>query len=403
MQKKSIVFLLPVSYYRKEKIRNFQNIFEFLLPFFLRDGYRVILCSLNNTDRDKIRNHVYFKQKGLDHQVKLVFLKRWFPRGVPFYQVLEFILNNVRIGFIFIHYRPKVVYAYNHVGAFLASTAGFLGRAKIVFDMRGDRVDELKKEGRPLWQVKVFEYIQRFIFRRSALVASVSDQFSDLPEKISYLPKYNYYDANVFNYSKSDARAFRKWFKLEDKLVFVYSGTDRSYQMVPEMVTFFSRFYSKYPNSFFMINTTSVPDKFLAEIERHQIPESAWMINRLNQKELCQVQMAGDVALMLRDDLPLNHHSFPTKFTEYIGSGLPVICTPHVHTLAPVVEANGLGMVIDLYRYPDVLLTEIYEKFYQNDELKAYCAGFAFKEYAWQSKGNVVYDQMMSAMGLSVK
>ena len=85
------------------------------------------------------------------------------------------------------------------------------------------------------------------------------------------------------------------------------------------------------------------------------------------------VQIIADLAYLIRDDLKLNHHAFPTKFAEYLASGVPVITTPYIHTIAPMVKNNDLGEVIEPFKLGknyDEIIDFIYKKYKNNYNLK---------------------------------
>jgi glycosyltransferase involved in cell wall biosynthesis len=83
--------------------------------------------------------------------------------------------------------------------------------------------------------------------------------------------------------------------------------------------------------------------------------------------------------------LPLNHEAFPTKFSEYLASGVPVLITRHVHTLAEMVDKNGLGEIWE----DDESEQEVQKRiltYHSNNEVRERCAAFARENLSWQTK-----------------
>jgi glycosyltransferase involved in cell wall biosynthesis len=97
---------------------------------------------------------------------------------------------------------------------------------------------------------------------------------------------------------------------------------------------------------------------------------------------------------LLREDLPLNHHSFPTKFAEYLASGVPVIMTPYIYSIAPMVTENHLGEVIDIKNDYSAEIENIYSKYRCNLLIKNHCSQFAREELMWQKKAKFIFDKI---------
>jgi glycosyltransferase involved in cell wall biosynthesis len=94
----------------------------------------------------------------------------------------------------------------------------------------------------------------------------------------------------------------------------------------------------------------------------------------------------------LREDLPLNHHSFPTKFAEYLASGVPVLMTPFIYSIAPMVIENNLGEVIEIKNDYSAEIEQIYSKYKSNLPIKNHCSNFAQTELMWQNKAISIFN-----------
>jgi hypothetical protein len=65
-------------------------------------------------------------------------------------------------------------------------------------------------------------------------------------------------------------------------------------------------------------------------------------------EEVPSYLMAADVAILLRERLPINHYASPTKLGEYWLSGLPVLTTKGVSdALRHIEEHSEMGVVLD--------------------------------------------------------
>jgi glycosyltransferase involved in cell wall biosynthesis len=400
--KGTILFLLPVAFLQKAdepgfqvQTQNFRTTFEFVFPELLKRGRDVLLISLNNSE-GQLHNGVEYMQRGnLDKQCRAWFFKRRMGHGRFFPQLVQFFINLWLIARILHRSKVNVLYGYNDVGtlygAFLKPFFGF----KLAYDMRGDRVNEMTVQGAPFWRVKFYRRIRNICLKSSDIVFTVSRSCKDLPKGKRHFPKYNYYNGNYFYYEAETALKMREKLGLGNRFVFVYSGTDKYYQMIPEMVRFFAHFLEICPDAWFMINVPVKSEKFLKELKQFNIPDSAWGMFHLNQQTLNNYQMVADVAFLIRENLPLNHEAFPTKFSEYLASGVPVLITPHVHTLAEMVNENHIGTIWSEKVSEKEIQNQLL-KYRGNAEIKERCAIFAMKELSWQRKASWLADAFNS-------
>ncbi|WP_010422207.1 glycosyltransferase [Anaerophaga thermohalophila] len=386
----SILFLLPAPFVQKPdepgfqvQTRNFRTTFGFVVPELIDRGFSVELVSLSNTPRQKENGVEFLQTSGLGKNCRAFFFKRSMGRGRIIPQFLQFLINILYLA-------PRlskcsIVYGYNDVGTLYGAVLKPFFRYRLVYDMRGNRSNEMAVQGAPKWRITLYRRIKNFCLHKSDLVFTVSKHCEDIPKGKKHLSKYNFYDARHFFYDRAMAGQMREELGLGDRFVFVYSGTDKYYQMVPQMVRFFAGFLKICPDAYFMINVPVPSRKFEKALETNNIPRSAWGMFHLDQRNLNRYQMVADMAFLIREDLPLNHEAFPTKFSEYLASGVPVLITRHVHTLAEMVEKNGLGEIWE----EDESEQEVQKRiltYHSNNEVRERCAAFARENLSWQTK-----------------
>ena len=388
---KSILFIIFSPLFTKGgHSKNFLNLIKNLSNNFLDNNVDTIIISFNNSkeeireNKNKILDNSYFKAYKVD------FIARFFPAGRTLYQFFEFFMNLVRTIRIFIKYNPSLIYCYGDIPLLLTFFWKRLFSYKLIFDMRGDIINEWKVKGKSRIKLLLFMKLYHFARSRTDLIFSVSSTFPKQGKKRVY-PKYNYFDCDVFNYDEKQAKLNRQKMGLENNFIFVYTGNVHYYQMIEENIRFFIQFYNKYNDSFLIIITEYEQDKFINSLKESKIPKSSYMIKSLPQEEIAGLQSIANIGLMLRDDLPLNHHSFPTKFTEYLASGVPVLMTPHIHTIAPLVLENKLGEVIQLKNNYSNDIENIYNFFNNNYEIKRKCSNYAREHFMWQRKAKDIF------------
>ncbi|MFW5754272.1 MAG: glycosyl transferase [Marinilabiliaceae bacterium] len=386
-RKPTILFLLPVAFVQKPdepgfqvQTRNFRTALGFLTPELYERGLQVALVSFNNT-RKQVR---YGRNHLLDSGLQTFLFHRKMRRGHWFPQSVQFLMNLACLVYVLLKVRPGLVYGHNDVGALFGGLLKPFFKYRLVYDMRGDRVNEMEVQQAAKWRIAFYSRIQKFCKNSCDLVFTVSGQIDKLPSGKQHVTKFNFFDARVFDYHADEAEQTRRDLGLQNRFVLVYSGTDKYYQMVPGMVAFFVRFLAFCPDAFLMINTPLPSSVFAEELRRQQVPESSYGMFQPGQENLNRYQMAADMALLLRDDLPLNHRAFPTKFSEYLGSGLPVLVTPYVPAIAEMVTKHHLGAVWDLHEPMEAIFPQILA-YRNNRSAKLRCASFAREHLSWQA------------------
>ena len=399
---RTILFLLPAPFVQKPdepgfqvQTQNFRTTFGFVVPELRRRNLEVELVSLSNTPQQIQNGEDFLQTSGLDKSCRAFFFQRRMGRGKLFPQLLQFIINvwhlKSRLS------KANIVYGYNDVGTLYGALLKLFFHYRLVYDMRGDRSNEMAVQGAPRWRVIFYRMIRNFCLRRCDLVFTVSTDCPGLPKGRRHIPKFNFYDGRFFYYDARQAAQKRKELGLEDRFVWVYSGTDKYYQMVPGMVRFFADFLKLCPDAWFMINLPKPSEKFREELEKSQIPPSAWGMFHLNQESLNQYQMVADMAFLIREDLPLNHQAFPTKFSEYLASGVPVLITEHVHSLVSLVEEFKVG---EIWKDSETALAvqKRILKYRANREVKERCASFAQSRLSWQNNATWLTDKLVSLL-----
>jgi hypothetical protein len=180
---------------------------------------------------------------------------------------------------------------------------------------------------------------------KSYLLATYAPQGYD-SAKITVVPcaadqHYFYFDENL-------RKVTRLKLNCENKIIFTYSGRlDKKWQVPEKVFELFNYINQNIANAFFIILTPdldivrkSCKDKGINEASYFAVYEELDGIN--------QYLNATDYAVVLRENLPINHHASPTKISEYLLSGLSVIISPNIGDLSSFIEKNELGYVIDV-------------------------------------------------------
>lgn len=373
--------------------KNFLNVIKHIGPEITKNNCAAYIITYNNNRNEKAENLNIISKTDFLKPYRIKILKRFFPSGKAVFQAAELILNRVRTALNIIKYRPDVIYSYAEKPLYITFPFKKIFKFKLIYDNRGDILDEHKARGASERYVSALSKIHAKAINSADLVFSVSGSYTLVP-KSKFVPKYNYYDGEIFRYDESLMINKKKELQLEDKFVFVYTGNTHYYQYLEGTVKFFSQFHEKHSDSFFIIITEHDSSKFISLLDKYKIPAENYLLKSLPQKEISDLQQVADMAFLMREDLPLNHHSFPTKFAEYLASGVPVIMTPYIYSIAPMVIENKLGEVIEIKNDYSAEIEKIYSKYKSNYLIKKHCSQFAQEELMWQKKSKFIFDML---------
>lgn len=235
-----------------------------------------------------------------------------------------------------------------------------LTKAKFIFDIRASALTEYLYSNANAkhsdFRIKNLERIERQVVYRSDAVFCVSQKLKDYlltnygsglsnQDKITVIPGAA--DQALFYYSDELRTIMRGKIGCENKTVFIYSGRLNKKWQVPDKVFGLFGFLAKrIPEVYFIILSPDV------DIARHYfalngIPETSYLVTYEELDGINQYLNAADYAIMLRENLPINHHASPTKVAEYLLTGLSVIISKNVGDFSEFIDEHGLGCIVD--------------------------------------------------------
>lgn len=183
----------------------------------------------------------------------------------------------------------------------------------------------------------------------------------------------------------------REKFGLKDRFVVAYVGSAVAYQQPRQMVRLFSQLRKLMPEAFFL-GVTQSPQVFRDLLGEFTVPEQDFMLTSLPHDQVMGTLQMGDVGLLLREESLLNQVSSPTKFGEYLLTGLPVLLTPSVGDYAVMAQRKGVGHLVDLDDMQvDQDLMDFLRSIQSNraDYLNR-CRSFAQNDLSWEHYGKVL-------------
>lgn len=137
-------------------------------------------------------------------------------------------------------------------------------------------------------------------------------------------------DTKVFHRNENSRRSIReKLGYCDEDIVFVYSGGMHKWQKVDDMLVIFSQCL-RYNRKSKLLVLTKEEDAFrnkLLKLSNNDEVNAACQVHSLSYNQVCDYLNAADVAFLLRDNDIMNVVASPTKLSEYLACGLPVIST----------------------------------------------------------------------------
>jgi len=125
--------------------------------------------------------------------------------------------------------------------------------------------------------------------------------------------------------------------------VYAYSGSLAGYQCFDEVVDTFNATLRLQPSARLLILT---PYAEAARKKLADLPADRVVCKAVGYAEVNSHLNAADFGFLLRDNTPVNHVAFPTKFAEYAMAGLQVIMKQSPPSC--VAEAQALGNLLPL-------------------------------------------------------
>jgi glycosyltransferase involved in cell wall biosynthesis len=153
-------------------------------------------------------------------------------------------------------------------------------------------------------------------------------------------------DSSVFHYSETGRNEIRSFYNLLAKRILIYSGGLEMPWHIPEKMFEAASLLIKLNPVYFIIILS--PDTAIAEkyAQKYNLSSSDILIKSVPNNEVSKFLSAADIAILLRDDVPMNNVASPSKFAEYLMCGLPVLISENVGDFSKFVGENNIGHVV---------------------------------------------------------
>jgi glycosyltransferase involved in cell wall biosynthesis len=285
----------------------------------------------------------------------------FFPVGRSYGSISKFI-GMIILWFKFFKHRNQDKIILHSRGVFVAEVAVKLKRfyknLRFVYDIRGDYAAESKyhADNQNLSEDIIRETanidlkIQSEIVKNANHIFCVSnvlkerviEKYGASEEKMDVIPCLA--DHNKFYYDEEIRKKIRTDLNIENKFVFIYPGgigywhyTDKVFQILRDLMNIWDNLY-------FIVLTGQTEEA--AKYAEENLPEGSYFIKQAPREEVPHYLNAADMGILLREHHPLNEVAAPTKFAEYIMTGLSVLISDNIGDYSDFVKENEMGIVL---------------------------------------------------------
>jgi glycosyltransferase involved in cell wall biosynthesis len=256
---------------------------------------------------------------------------------------------------IVLGHRLGAVHGRNHVPVAMALIAKRLlwwRRLALIFDIRGLMAEEYEDAGRwtrdgvPFRLTKAIE--RRGIDRAEAIVVLTERVRQQLfgaaaTPRVHVIPCCA--DLELIARARHRGPARRKALGLGEAQVMVYVGKFGGWYLTAEMARFFVCARASMPHLHFLILTQEDTGPITHELARAGADPGHYTITSAPAQLVAEYLAAADFGISLIRPAPSKASSSPTKIGEYLGAGLPVLCTAGVGDLDAMIGPE-VGVIV---------------------------------------------------------
>lgn len=269
----------------------------------------------------------------------------------------------------------------------------FYSNIHFVYDIRGDVAGEFdyhaKKNNVPKeirlkkleedkkWQTKITSSADKIFCVSNVLKNMVEKNYSADENKITVIPCLA--DHRKFFFDSQIRERIRKEYGIEDKFVFVYPGGIGHWHYSDKVFSVVRDLNEVHKNIFFFILTPHV--KEAEEYAAKYLLPGTFLIKTATREEVPEILMASDMGLLLREHHKLNEVAAPTKFAEYLMTGLPVMISEDIGDYSGFINESKFGCVLG-HNCPKEDYIQSFNQFVSEETDRDKISGIATESFA---------------------
>lgn len=292
-------------------------------------------------------------------------------------------LNTVLLFFFFLKHlfsRERIVVHTRGLqgAAVLLPLKKIFRNMRVICDVRGLEADEYDFEARQgnkkrplnffqsLWK-RHLEKVTAYAIQKSDRVFFVSQSMIEyMAKKFPGAKKMNWryipcaVETGKFDAALKEREVLRRKLGVSGRVVVTYAGGNRLWQGIDQVAFLFARIKELAPNAVFL-GITKEYDVLKSVFTAQGLSSSDCIIEQVPYDEIPNYMVCADLGILIRANIPLNNYACPTKFAEYLASGLHVVTTEAIFDIVRIVRDENVGTVLSDFSHYETLRADINE------------------------------------------
>jgi glycosyltransferase involved in cell wall biosynthesis len=323
----------------------------------------------------------------------------------------DVVVGTAFAGYLVLRKGIDVVHARGHVPGLIGLALDRLLPVKLLFDLRGLMGEEYVEAGR--WPAggaafravkwvenKLFERADAIVMLTRAAVRTMkqtSPQMERSAAHVEVIPCC--VDLRKFRPVDRSA-SHRSRLGLEGKRVMVYVGSTGGWYMSEELARLFAVGRAQQPNLHFLVLTQSPHEEMRQLLKAEGLPDDSFTIATAPSAEMPAYLASADFGVhFIRPGTAMIANS-PTKFAEYLASGLPILTNTGIGDSDEILREEGVGTILPEFS-PAAYQAGLAEigRLLADPELPGRCRQVAARRFDLRTVGRQGYSRVYQALG----
>jgi len=251
----------------------------------------------------------------------------------------------------------ELVHARSHIPATIALRLKRRLGTKLIFDVRGLLADEYVDANH--WRKDSVPYRLTKNAERRALTAAdgvvtLTQKIWDVIKDWDSLRARNAPHAVVpccadlesFRFDAAARAQRRNELGIADRFVVIYSGSIDGWYLTEEMCDFFVTLRAQEPNAFFLWLTNGNRERIQKLMAGRGVSKEEFAIVSALPSDVPSYLSAADAGLAFIKPCFSKQASSPTKYSEYLGCGLPLVINAGIGDSDALIEDENVGVLV---------------------------------------------------------
>lgn len=251
---------------------------------------------------------------------------------------------------------------------------------KVIFDTRSLFIEEnisinkLKENSKAH---KLWEIYEKELLNKSDVIVVIDEIFQEKYQEKLTINKDKFkiisifVNDNLIYFDKKERDKLRKELKIEEKEVYIYTGSFYGWNDIDVYFEYFSKVIKGNKNVFFIVLTKQT-ELVERKIKQYGLDKRIFLYKSVENDKIKDYLSAADYGVILMKKNKDSETRLGVKFLEYISCDLKIITNNNVGLARKITEKNKIGINIDKKNQSvqgKGLSVEIYKKFYSSKKV----------------------------------